>query len=135
MIRGWARAWLGAAAACLLVTACAVAPAISGPPPSAPPGGAVIVAKDLAFDVAPVEIPADVAVPLLFENRDSVPHNVTILDGADPTLFVGETFTGPGSRVYTLPPIAAGRYPFRCDVHTSMTGTLIVGPNAAPSGS
>jgi plastocyanin len=57
-----------------------------------------------------------------------VPHNITILDAAGGTAFVGETFSGPGSKLYTLPPMPAGRYAFRCDVHTYMTGTLIVGP-------
>jgi plastocyanin len=74
-----------------------------------------------------MDVPANVAFPLLFENRDGAPHNITILDAGGSPLFVGETFSGYGSRTYAVPPIGAGSYAFRCDVHTYMTGTLVAG--------
>ena len=44
-------------------------------------------------------VPAGTAFPLLFENREGAPHNVTIYDeGSAEPLFVGEIFSGPGSR-------------------------------------
>ena len=64
---------------------------------------------------------------LVFENREGAPHNVTILDGRGVELFVGEVFGGPGWRSYAVPALAAGEYGFRCDVHPTMTGTLVAG--------
>ena len=87
----------------------------------------MIVAQGVAFDRTHLDVPADVAFPLLFENRDGAPHNVTILDAGGTPLFVGETFTGYASRTYAVPPIGTGNYKFRCDVHTDMAGTLTVG--------
>lgn len=124
MTRRLGRATLGCAMV-LLVAACSGSAGSSGPPPSAPPGGAVIVAHDLAFDRARLDTRAGTGFQLVFENRDSAPHNVTILDGQGGSAFVGETFRGPGSRTYSIPPLAAGTYRFRCDVHADMTGTLV----------
>jgi plastocyanin len=87
----------------------------------------VIVAQGLAFDRTRLDVPAGVAFDLLFENRDGAPHNVTLLDAAGVPGFVGETFSGPGSRTYAVPPMAAGTYRFRCDVHTDMAGTVVAG--------
>ena len=62
---------------------------------------------------------------LLFENRESAPHNVRIYDEVvDQPLFVGEVFGGPGSRTYDVPSIPAGTFKFLCDVHPDMVGTL-----------
>jgi plastocyanin len=127
MTRHAMRSTAGAAVLAWLVAACSTASGSLGPPPTAPPGGAVIVAHDLAFDRTRVEAPAGVTFQLLFDNRDSAPHNVTILDANGGSTFVGETFGGPASRMYAIPPLAAGTYRFRCDVHTDMTGTLVAG--------
>jgi plastocyanin len=96
----------------------------AAPPPSAPPGGAVIVAKDLKFDRDTLSVPANQAAALLFDNRDSAPHNVAIYAADGTKVFTGETFGGPGSRTYQLPSLAGGSYRFQCDVHTDMKGTL-----------
>jgi plastocyanin len=96
----------------------------SAPAPSAPPGGAVIVAQDLKFDRTTLSVPAGTAASLLFQNRDGAPHNVSITGPDGEKLFAGATFTGPLSMTYQLPPLAAGTYPFQCDVHTDMKGTL-----------
>jgi plastocyanin len=127
MIDQGGRVFIGLLAGALLLAACSPTPSPTGPAPSAPPGGAVIVAQGVAFDRTRVDVPANAAFPLLFENRDSVPHNITILDAGGRPLFVGETFSGYGSRTYTVPPLNAGSFGFRCDVHTYMTGTLIAG--------
>jgi plastocyanin len=99
-----------------------------GPPPSAPAGGAVIVAQGIAFDRSDLAIPAGRPFMLLLDNRDTAPHNIRIYDAdADKPLFVGEIFSGSGSRTYDVPAIPLGTYHFRCDVHTDMSGTVTAG--------
>ena len=105
------------------------------PPPAAPPGGVVIVASGMAFDRTEVTIPADRGFELLFENRESAPHNVSVVDpGSGQAIFVGEVFGGHDSRTYAVPAFPAGKYRFRCDVHPDMAGTLVaVAPTPAPA--
>jgi plastocyanin len=98
----------------------------TAPAPSAPAGGAVVVAQDLKFDRATITVPANQAAPLLFENRDTAPHNVAVIAADGTKVFAGETF-GAGSRTYQLPSLTAGSYRFQCDVHPDMKGTLSAG--------
>jgi plastocyanin len=109
-----------------VLTGCTASAGAGGPPPTAPPGGAVITAHDFAFDRATLVVPAGEPLSLLFENRDSAPHNVRIYDD-DPgqPLFTGEIFAGQDSRTYDVPSIPAGSHRFRCDVHTEMAGTIV----------
>jgi plastocyanin len=129
-VRSPSVAWLAAAA---LVAACSssAGSASPAPPPSPPTGGAVIVAEDERFDRSRLDLPAGVAVPLLFENRDASLHNVAIVDGQGASVFAGEIFGGKGDRTYAIPALAAGTYIFRCDVHPDMHGTLVAGPAKA----
>jgi plastocyanin len=110
-----------------VLIACTAATGAGGSPPPAPSGGAVITAQGIAFDRQQLEVPAGRAFQLLFENREGPPHNVTIYDEAGQPLFVGEIFSGPGSRTYDVPAIPAGAYRFRCDVHPEMVGAVIAG--------
>jgi plastocyanin len=89
-----------------------------------------IAAVGLAFDRSELQLPAGMAVSLVFENRDSAPHNLAVYPGASVSqpVFVGEIFGGPESRQYTLPALAVGTYHFRCDVHPEMQGTLVATP-------
>jgi plastocyanin len=103
---------------------CAASAGAGGPPPSAPPGGAVITAQGIAFDRTELALPAGRPFPLLLENRDGPPHNVTIYDDLDAPLFVGDVFGGPGSRIYEVPALPSGTHKFRCDVHPEMSGTV-----------
>ncbi len=115
-----------ALAAAVLAVGCTTGPVSHGPPPSSPSGGAVITAEGQAFDRAELVVPAGRRFQLLFENRDGAPHNVSLFDGeSGDVLFAGEIFGGPGSRTYEIPPITAGTYRFRCDVHPEMAGALI----------
>lgn len=131
MTRLGARSLGWSAALALVIAACSAPAAWTGPPPTAPPGGVLIVAQALAFDRTRLAVPAGVPFEFLVASYDAAPHNVTILDDGGRPVFVGETFGGPGSRTYSVPPIAAGRYRFRCDVHTYMTGTVDASPSVA----
>lgn len=110
----------------VILGACGSSAIAGGPAPSAPPGGAVITAANTSFDRAQLTVPADREFPLLFENRESVPHNVSVVDATsgDPW-FTGEIFGGMASRTYAVPAIPPGTYRFLCDVHPTMVGTLI----------
>jgi plastocyanin len=111
--------------AVVMVAACGPA-AISGPPPTPPPGGAVIVAAQIAFDRTEIDVPAGQGFDLLVENRDAIPHNLAIVGADGNPIYVGEIFSGPGSKTYTVQALAPGRYAFRCDVHPlSMVGEVV----------
>jgi plastocyanin len=112
-----------------IVVACGATSGAGGSTPSAPPGGVVITAASSAFDRSELKVPAGRPFPLLFENLDGAPHNVTIYDGpGGRPSFVGEIFGGPESRTYQVPSIPAGAHRFRCDVHPDMSGTVLAGP-------
>jgi len=90
-----------------------------------------LLAENLAFDKDRLTVPAGSLVTLDLTNRDDVPHNFAAYrsEAADQPIFVGETFSGPGTAtVYQFDaPAEAGNYFFRCDVHpTDMKGTLEV---------
>ncbi len=93
--------------------------------PSALAGTAVQVsAQNIAFDPTELSAPADVAFQIEFANNEALPHNVEIKDAAGASVFQGEVFSGPATRTYDVPPLAAGSYQFVCTVHPNMVGTL-----------
>lgn len=103
---------------------------IAGEGGPAPPSDvdATIVAKDIQFDKELLELPAGVPTVIEFQNNDpNIPHNVAIYTDstAAEEVFIGEIFNGVDSRRYELPPIDAGEYFFRCDVHPNMRGTAV----------
>jgi plastocyanin len=110
-------------------------PAVSGSPsasPSGPAGATVTVVATTAaqFDTPELEVAADEPFTLVFDNRDAtVQHNVVIHNSDGSKVEMGDTsfFIGPETRTYQVPALAAGEYPFMCEVHpTTMTGTLTV---------
>jgi plastocyanin len=106
----------------LILAACSAAPVVT----PAVPGGIPLVASGTAFDRTTLEVPASRPFSLVFENRDGAQHNVSITSAAGGApVFTGEVFGGPAARVYAVPALPAGRYTFRCDVHTEMTGALV----------
>jgi plastocyanin len=88
----------------------------------------IIAAQDLAFDRSELDVPAGSAFSLTFDNRDTAPHNVSIVDRAGSVVFAGEIFSGPAVRRYAVPALEPGRYAFRCDVHPGMGGDMVAGP-------
>jgi cytochrome c oxidase subunit 2 len=102
-------------------------PAPSGEPGQPEGPQLELTAKDIAFDKATLEAPADTAFSIRFQNDDQgVPHNVEIKDASGTSVFKGEIFNGVDSRVYAVPALPAGDYTFICTVHPNMTGTLSV---------
>jgi len=88
-----------------------------------------IAAKDIRFDKDTLEAPAGEPFAIKFNNQDvGVPHNVAIYtdDSAAEALFVGEIFSGPETETYQVPSLETGSYFFRCDVHPTMIGALVV---------
>ncbi|HVF09140.1 MAG TPA: cupredoxin domain-containing protein [Actinomycetota bacterium] len=103
------------------------------PPPDEGGGGttatASVAAENTAFTPAALSWAADTQVALTFDNRDPAdvagPHNVSIYDG-DAAVFQGDLVSGPETFEYTVPPMQAGTFEFRCDVHPEMIGTVEV---------
>jgi plastocyanin len=79
---------------------------------------------DLKFDPAELTVKAGADVRVTFDNRASVPHNLTF---QAPLSVATSTVVAPGTSEtveFTAP--AAGEYPFVCTLHPGMAGTLIV---------
>ena len=90
---------------------------------------AEVTAKGLAFVKTRVKLPAGKPVVLRFKNDAAgIPHNVAIApdDTFQQELFKGDIVVGPISVDYTFTAPPAGTYPFHCDVHPNMRGTVTV---------
>jgi plastocyanin len=90
-----------------------------------------IAANDNKFDKNCLAAPANQAFTIDFDNQDrGFPHNVSIYDknNGNKALYTGEVTQGPTKTTYSVPPVAAGTYEFRCDPHPEiMLGTFISG--------
>jgi hypothetical protein len=97
------------------------------PPPSLDPSSPRLGALGVEFDRDRLDVPANAAFVIVFENREAIDHNVAIY--ADRSLaarrFDGVIFRGPATRWYPVPALAPGTYYFRCDVHPFMDGALV----------
>jgi plastocyanin len=117
-----------ALALAMAVAACGASSAqgYTSPPPSLDPAGPKLAAKDVAFDRETLDVPAATPFILVFENRESLEHNVSIY--ADAALqqrrFEGVLFGGPATRWYPIAALEAGTYVFACDLHPSMRGLI-----------
>lgn len=88
-----------------------------------------LVAEGLAWNPTCLVAPAGEPFTITMDNRDAAtPHNVAIASSSDfvDFLFTGSLETGPIEVDYEIDPLDAGSYPFRCDVHPTMLGTLAV---------
>ena len=111
------------------------APVTPTPTPTVTPGTGESVtinlsAENIAFDKSTIRVPAGADVTVVFDNRDSIPHNLAIYEtkAATKAIFVGEIITGPRIITYRFTaPSTPLIYFFQCDVHPSgMTGTFII---------
>jgi plastocyanin len=108
--------------------------------------GAVVSAQGLQFDTDRIELPAGAPSTIHFENNDpGIQHNIAIFTDSSlgTNLFRGEIVTGPATVDYAIPPLDPGTYFFHCDVHPTMSGTVVAKggggggpppPTAAPGG-
>ena len=89
-----------------------------------------LTAEDGAFSRSTIRVSAGEEVTIVFENKDSVSHNLAVYETEEATreIFIGEIITGPKTITYKFTaPSNPGTYFFRCDVHpTTMTGNFIV---------
>ena len=92
--------------------------------PALPEADFVVTAENIAYLETSLTVPADTAFTIAFDNRDSVPHDIVIKDGAGATVFAGEVVTGPVVVVYDVPALPAGAYGFVCSIHPNMTGSI-----------
>ena len=103
-------------------------------------GKVTVVAQGVAFtDGSCIRVVADEPFTISFDDRDPAAsvgqHNIAIFKSANDLanpLFRGDLVTGPAIAEYAVGALAAGQYYFHCDVHPTMTGTVIA--EAAGSG-
>ena len=100
-------------------------------PANLDPNSPSVSATNIAFDRTEIDVPATGAFILVFQNREKIPHNVSIYRDAafKERVFEGVVFEGPGTRWYPVPALGPGTYFFQCDVHPidGMRGTLSAG--------
>ena len=122
---------LAAALAVSVVIGCGSGSALGldRPPASLDPASPRLSAEGIAFDRAELAVPAGEAFVIVFENRETVSHNVSIYadDGLQDRRFEGVLFGGPATRWYPVPALAPGTYAFVCDLHPNMVGRLVAG--------
>ena len=100
-------------------------------------GGLTVTAKALAFDTNEIDLPSGQPTTITFDNQDAgIPHNIAIFNDSSmsETLFQGEQFPGIDSQPYEIPPLDPGTYYFHCDVHPTMSGSVVVGGPGGASG-
>jgi hypothetical protein len=84
-----------------------------------------VVAQNVEFTPARIQLPAGQGFHLTFDNRDDgIPHGLSLqmrTSGVPPTdLWTSEIEPGPNVREFDLPPLAAGPYLLLCPVHPNM---------------
>ncbi len=92
--------------------------------------GIDLTARSMAFDTDSLNLNAGARTVIHFENREasSIQHNVAIYknSGAQDPIFRGKIIAGGADIDYEFTAPSSGEYFFRCDVHPSMNGTVVV---------
>lgn len=86
-------------------------------------GDATVVASFFTFE--PEELSVATGTTVTFVNEDSVRHTFTSGEGEADGTFDLETVAEGDTAEFTFD--EAGTYPYFCEVHASMTGTITVG--------
>jgi len=100
--------------------------------PATPGGGGAritVAAQGLQFNTNRIELSAGAPSTIHFENNDpGIQHNIAIFTDSSlgTNLFRGEIVTGPAAVDYRIPPLDPGTYYFHCDVHPTMSGSVVV---------
>jgi plastocyanin len=97
------------------------------PPPSYPAGAIVVTADARTFDTSELVVPAGTSFALVLVNRATDPHNVAIRtkSGFDGEIIFRHDPISATTVVLEVGAIPAGTYFFLCEVHPSMTGTVL----------
>ncbi len=103
-------------------------------PSVSPPAGAVTVRTvksesldaALRFEPFSVSAAAGEAFELAYVNTDGFPHNVVIASDDGSVAFSTDIHSTRGQELYSVPPLAAGTYQLKCDIHPDMRGVLEV---------
>lgn len=121
------------AASMLLLAACSSGASSASPSAAAscakPDASGVVKvsAKEMAFDTSCIEVPADTAFKIEFNNQDSIPHDIAAYTDSSKgeELFRGEVVQGPKTVTYDVPALKAGEHYFECTIHPSMNGKIV----------
>ncbi|MFB7378366.1 cupredoxin domain-containing protein [Kitasatospora purpeofusca] len=89
---------------------------------SAPAGAVTVTIKDFKFDPATITVAPGTAITVT--NQDSAGHTLTALAPNAGAFDTGLLEQGRSATITA--PTTPGSYPFHCDVHPTMTGTLVV---------
>jgi plastocyanin len=100
-------------------------------------GGVKLVAKNTSFEEKELTFPAGQTATLAFDNEDPFEHNFSIYE--DPSasgqpLFTVDPFAGPTTKTFQVPALPPGGHYFRCDIHPTMNGKVIVAPPGGGAG-
>ena len=88
-----------------------------------------IVASGTMFDKSCLAAPANQAVTISIENKDTIGHSLVVLESHTSTepIARADIFTGPDTVTLDVPAQPAGTYAFHCEVHPqAMMGTYVV---------
>lgn len=100
----------------------------TAPAAAAEPEAVELSAADLEFSTDELTLPADTETTIMLDNQDAFPHNFSLYenDTLSEDFFVGSNVEAGATIDYEIPALAAGAYYFRCDLHPSMEGRVIV---------
>jgi len=82
-----------------------------------------IIIKDFAF--SPANCTVKIGSSITFINEDSAPHTATALFNAPVQFDTGELAAGQSASISFD---TAASIPFHCEIHPSMTGSIVVEP-------
>jgi plastocyanin len=87
-----------------------------------------LTAQNIEYKPTTFTFKANSGVSILFDNKDSVPHNIDITTdpGGNDTFYKQDPVSGPTQQEYTFKTPGPGKLYFHCDVHPNMKGTINV---------